>query len=90
MYSRPLALSLPFSSTWKSKSRSRSLANVKTLQQYTGLTPLLHGVPLMVLLTKGLDHVQVNHAGMVLFTIHKMGCIASECVGAKPQKCQAP
>ena len=87
MYSRPLALSLPFSSTWKSKSRSRSLASVKTLQQHTGLTPLLHRLPLVVLLTKGLDtglaHVQVNHAGMVLFTIHKMGCVACRCVGAE-------
>lgn len=35
MYSRPLALSLPFSSTWKSKSRLRSFAKVNILQ----LTP---------------------------------------------------
>jgi len=44
------------------------LANVKTLQQYTWLTPLLNRVPLVLLSTKGLDtglaHVQINHAGM--------------------------
>ena len=70
MYSRPLALSLPFSSTWKSKSKSRSLASVKTLQQHTGLTPLLDRVPLMPWSAKGmktgLDHVHTHHVGMVL------------------------